>query len=239
MNAARYSLTLGDCLKAMDKMEPGSVDAVITDPPYGVDMDTNYTRFTNGGSNYNRIANDDKPFDPTPWLGFPKVIIFGYNRFAHLVPPGTLLIWDKRFSNGTALLSDGEIAWMKSQYKTVGPHTGGYGVYILSLTSQGFVRPEPVQHPSQKPVALMEWCISKARLQPGATIFDPYMGSGSTGVAAVKNGYRFIGCEIDPTYYDIALRRIGDAARAADGLPKLLGGRTTDYESMPLFAEVG
>jgi site-specific DNA-methyltransferase (adenine-specific) len=201
-----YTLHCGDCLEILPTL--GQVDAVITDPPYGIDMDTNYSRLTNGGGNYARIINDDKPFDPTPWLNFPKVILFGYNRFAHLVPPGTLLIWDKRFKSGKAFLSDGEIAWMKSWYKKVGPHAGGYGVYILSLTSQGFVRPEPVQHPSQKPVALMEWCILKARLQPGATILDPYMGSGSTGVAAIRNGYSFIGIEKDPGYYDIARQRL-------------------------------
>jgi site-specific DNA-methyltransferase (adenine-specific) len=160
-----YELHLGDCLEILPTL--GKIDAVISDPPYGVDMDTDYTRFTKPGvflapnGTHDRIANDNKPFDPTPWLAFPKVILFGYNRFAHLVPPGTLLVWDKRFKSGKAFLSDGEVAWMKSWYKKVGPHCGGTGVYILSLTSQGFVRPEPVQHPSQKqPFSTHTWAAA-------------------------------------------------------------------------------
>ena len=67
------------------------------------------------------------------------------------------------------------------------------------------------EHPTQKPVEVMKFSLEKAKLQPGATIFDPFMGSGTTGVACVQLGRNFIGCEIDPQYYAIAERRIRDA----------------------------
>ena len=67
-------------------------------------------------------------------------------------------------------------------------------------------------HPTQKPVALMQWCLEQVT-QPGATILDPFMGSGTTGVACVKTGRNFIGIEIDESYFNIAQQRIEDAQR--------------------------
>jgi site-specific DNA-methyltransferase (adenine-specific) len=201
--AGVIQLHLGDCLDFLRTLEPGSVDAVVTDPPYGVDWDTDYTRFTGLAENktWRPVANDCKPFDPTPWLTFKRVVMFGANAFSDKLPCGSWLVWDKRFDNDTAFLADGEAAWMNK----------GHGVYISPrITSQGFVRPEKRQHPTQKPVALMRWVIEKLNLPEGATILDPYMGSGTTGVAAWQMRMNFIGCEIDPGYFEIARRRIAD-----------------------------
>src|SRR5439155_10684648 len=107
---------------------------------------------------------------------------------------------DKRFRNGKAFLADAEVAWMKD----------GHGVYIYSETSQGFVRSEPGQHPTQKPVGLMQWCIEKSRTR--GTVLDPFMGSGTTLVAARNLGRRAIGIEIEEAYVRIAINRI-EAAR--------------------------
>jgi DNA modification methylase len=74
---------------------------------------------------------------------------------------------------------------------------------VLSIARSG--NPD---HPTQKPVALMLWCFEKLKLKPGDTVFDPYMGSGTTGVAALRAGLNFIGIEIDPTYFAIARKRI-------------------------------
>ena len=71
------------------------------------------------------------------------------------------------------------------------------------------------EHPTQKPVALMEWCI-KHLPDTAQTILDPFMGSGTTGVACVNLGRKFIGIELDPGYFDIACKRITDAHRQAD-----------------------
>jgi len=137
-------LYLGDCLEILPTLEAGSVDAVITDPPYGIDWDTNYKRFTTGfdidGTNHKPVHNDDVPFDPTMWLDYKYVVIWGYPFFADRLPIGTTLVWDKRFKSGNSFLSDAELGWCKSQYPRLGPHMGGYGTYIHSQTWQGCIR---------------------------------------------------------------------------------------------------
>ena len=197
----------------------GVADAVISDPPYGIDWDGNCTRFTSGFGvarnnhstiNHGGIANDKEPFDPSPWLSFRRVVLWGYPFFAGRVPVGTTLVWDKRFANGKAFLADAEIGWCKSQYAKPGPHMGGYGAYIYSQTWQGFVRSEPVEHPTQKPEKLMRWCMDKANVAHGAIVLDPYMGSGTTGIACIRTGRRFIGIEIDEQHYQTARRRLLD-----------------------------
>ncbi len=69
------------------------------------------------------------------------------------------------------------------------------------------------EHTTQKPIRLMQWCIEEARVPLGATVVDPFMGSGTTGVACMNLGRKFIGIEIEPKYFDIACRRIEDAQR--------------------------
>lgn len=205
------TLYLGDCTELLPRLT--GADAVISDPPYGIGWDTNLKRFSAGsdqsrrkrgaGRDYGRpIANDKQPFDPAPWVCFPKVVLFGANYFAERLPVGTSLIWVKRKPEafGT-FLSDAEIAWMK----------GGTGVYCFSSYPQAMAHDR--YHPTQKPVDLMAWSITKAKVEAGQTILDPFMGSGSTGVASVQAGCRFIGVELDPAYFDIACRRIEDAQR--------------------------
>lgn len=180
-------------------MDGATVDNVISDPPYGIDFNTDYRRFTSGHdvarTKHRRIANDDKPFDPSPFMGFKHVVLWGAQFFAQTLPQGTWLVWDKRFKDGTAFLSDAELAWMK----------GGYGVYIFSETSQGFVRPEPVQHPTQKPVSLMRWCIEKSKA--AAAIFDPFAGSGTTLIAATQMNRPCYAMEIEPQWCDVVVAR--------------------------------
>lgn len=197
-----HRLLCGDSAKAEDVgrvMGGEKADAVISDPPYGIDFDTDYRRFTGGcgpGTNHAPIANDDKPFDPTPWLEFPAVVLWGANCYSSKLPLGTWLVWDKRFKNGTAMLSDAEVAWMKT----------GHGVYLFAETSQGFVRPEPVQHPTQKPVSVMRWCMEKSKAGP--VVLDPYLGSGTTLVAAEQTGRIAYGVEISPAYCAVAIERL-------------------------------
>ena len=193
------TLYRGDCLHILPTL--ADVDAVISDPPYGMAEDTNRLRFSGGEAGKNRgknwgepIANDDAPFDPAPWLAFPAVVLFGMNHFAARLPVGTTLVWLKRFepAYGT-FLSDAELAWMK----------GGCGVYarreIQTLDGMG-----ERKHPTQKPVAIMEWCMERAKVEQGALVLDPYMGSGTTGIACIRTGRRFIGVEIDPAHYATA-----------------------------------
>ena len=206
------TLYCGDCLEILPALAPGSVDAVVTDPPYGMAWNTDSTRFSVGNKNIERgegrddwgeIANDCAPFDPSPWLQFAECIMWGANHYAAKLPVGTSLVWLKKDDHlfGT-FLSDAEIAWKK----------GGHGVYVFR---KQFPPPsrmaendgKNVAHPTQKPIGLMKWCVGKTQ---GESVLDPYMGSGTTGVACVRLGRRFIGIELDRKYFEISKRRIKD-----------------------------
>lgn len=221
-----YKLYKGDWREFINSLDPKSINALISDPPYGVDWDTDYTRFTSNASHLNKkrksVKNDDKPFDPTPFMQFKKVVLFGANCFSDKLPKGSWFIWDKRFENGKAFLADGEAAW----------YNNGHGIYIKSVTQQGFVRPEPIEHPTQKPVKIMEWIIEKVT-EPDDLVFDPFMGSGTTGVACINTGRRFIGCEIEPEYFAIAERRISQAALQPALFPRSPTKRAPDVGDSP------
>lgn len=189
---------------------PEKITALVSDPPYGCHNDCDYTRFTGGLSpsrNYHEgIVGDNQPFDPRPWLNFPKVVLFGYQFFADSLPLGTILVWNKKRPNqlGT-FLSDCELAWCK----------GGKGVYLFNHVWHGFDRETErgkSLHPSQKPVALFEWIFQRLKLTPGQWVYDPFMGCGASGVAAMRLGLNFAGCEIVPEYFKIAEERIKAAA---------------------------
>lgn len=111
--------------------------AIVSDPPYGMKWNTDSTRFTGrakgglGRSDWKPIAEDDKPFDPAPWLDFAAVVLFGMNHFAQRLPVGTTLVWTKRRPEDYGMfLSDAELAWMK----------GGYGVYCFLDATGNFAR---------------------------------------------------------------------------------------------------
>lgn len=204
--AEGVTLYLGDCLEVLPTLDQSM--AVVSDPPYGMAWDGKVTRGKNGTGKAGAtrhygatIANDDKPFDPTPLLAFDEVLLWGFNHFPASLQKGTALVWIKRYDEGFgSFLSDAEVAWFSE----------GHGVYCrrdVSLQGESSRR----VHPTQKPVPIMEWCISFVK--SNATILDPFMGSGTTGVAAVKLGRKFTGIEIDPDYFDIACRRIEAALK--------------------------
>lgn len=172
------------------------VDACITDPPYGVNWNTDYRRF-NGSveRNYLRVANDSKQFDPTSLLRFRSVVLWGANCYPAFLSTGSMLVWDKRWRSGKSFLTDGEVAWMNR----------GHGTYIYSLAASGSHFPDVRFHPTQKPVALIEWCMRKAKA--GSTVYDPYLGSGTTLIACERTQRRCYGMEIEPLYCDVILAR--------------------------------
>jgi len=184
-----------DCLDAL----PIEADAVISDPPYGMKWDGRIKSGKNGHTAGDarrpavKIHGDDEPFDPEPWLEYPKVVLFGCNHYAQRLPVGTTLIW--AFCNGW--LSDAEIAWMK----------GGVGCYCKRDTSHNALANER-EHPTQKPVTVMAWCLEMAKVPIGATVLDPYAGSGTTAIACIRTGRKFIGIEKDPKHYQTACERI-------------------------------
>lgn len=140
------------------------------------------------------------------------------------------MIWDKQEHGGSGDFSEAEIAWCNK----------GKAIKIFRHMWLGVQRASEVGekrlHDTQKPVELMKWCIRQLRLPAGATICDPYMGSGTTLVAALDLGYKVIGIEIVESIFNVATKRIADASRAAAGKPKQLTGHPSDLDGAPLFS---
>ena len=198
------TLYLGDCREILPTL--GKVDAVVTDPPYGI----GYRPYQQNAVEHEAIIGDDAAFDPAHLVGIcGQAILWGANNYADRLPRGGWLCWDKRTNEAAdrCLGAPFELAWHSrpTTYKIARILHGG----AVNADGPGIVR----LHPTQKPIRLMEWCIG---LVAGETIVDPYMGVGTTGVAAAKLGRKFIGIEIEPKYFDIACRRIQAAVDAPD-----------------------
>lgn len=189
----------GDCREILPGL--GKVDAVVTDPPYGIGDKMQ-------GGTWGAAAKyaDFRRWDVAPSIdniaalqALSKVLIlWGGNYFA-LPASRCWLIWDK--SNSVRTMADFEMAWSNID-QPCKRFRGAVGVHEWG-------------HPTEKPLDLMSWCIQQ--IPPPATlILDPFMGSGTTGVAAVKLGRKFIGIEIEPKYFDISCRRISEALRQPD-----------------------
>ena len=194
-------LICGDCREVLPTL--GKFDAVVTDPPYGIRADENPVR---GSDKHERLGWDrcrpeKQIFQEILKIGSSQ-IIWGGNYFTDFLPPTMRwLVWDKL--QGDFSLSDCEFAWC-SENKAA----------RIFRYSRGAANQDNKGHPTQKPLALMKWCIN---FFPWAvTILDPFMGSGTTGVAAVKLGRKFTGIEIEPKYFDIACRRISEALKQPD-----------------------
>jgi site-specific DNA-methyltransferase (adenine-specific) len=182
-----------DCRDVLPQLEP--VDLVLTDPPYGMNYNTNGNRFTLGGRNLPPIVGDNKQFDPSPWLLYKHCVLWGFNHYPAYLPGGGAYVWIKRTDLAFGcFLSDAEIAWVKDIK----------GVYCYRDTEHAIscVR----QHPAEKPVGLMKFCILKSNSE--GTILDPFMGSGTTLRAAKDLGRKAIGIEIEKKYCDIAIERL-------------------------------
>ena len=196
-------LILGDCREILPTLE--RVDAVVTDPPYGIGhVHSGKTKGKWSVANRAPIFMDDAPFDPAPFLVAPA-ILFGADHFANTLPSGGVFhVWDKECgrTGRNDSFSDAEIFWTSWACKR----------RVVRYMWKGLQVEEPHldgrrEHPTQKPVAVMRDLIAVT----DGTILDPFMGSGTTGVACIKLGRKFIGIEIEPKYFDIACRRIEEA----------------------------
>jgi site-specific DNA-methyltransferase (adenine-specific) len=195
----RARLILGDCREVLPTL--GKVDAVVTDPPYGIGEDGGRFRDRKGGGHrvLPKMGWDITPPDAELFqmmLAAARAhIIWGGNYFTDKLPVSRgWLYWDKKMGGD---FSDGELAWtsMDRVLKS----------FSLCNKMGGKV------HPTQKPDALMDWCLG---FVPDAkVILDPFMGSGTTGCSATRCDRDFIGIEREPAYFDIACRRIEDAQR--------------------------
>lgn len=202
------TLYLGDCMEIMPTL--CKVDAVVTDPPYGI------------GENSHKAASREKlaktrdygffDWDKKPAsrdsIEMVKAIskwqiIFGGNYF-HLPPSQCWLVWDKQNSGDFA---DAELAWTNLKKS----------VRLIQWRWNGMIRKgnDIREHPTQKPLGVMRWCIDHLPTEV-ETILDPFMGSGTTLVACAKMGRKGIGIELDSDYFDIACKRVEEAYRQPD-----------------------
>lgn len=198
------TLYLGDCLTVL----PGivGVDCLITDPPYGMTYKSGHA--TNKLWSGDSIEGDETTFIrdyALHWARKLPVLCFGTWKADRPKTTKIVLIWDK---GGALGMGDLSIPW-KADHEEI--YVIGKG-FVGSRDSGSVLRHPPVQstakngrlHPTEKPTSLMRDLIRKT---PGC-ICDPFMGSGSTGVAAMEMGRKFVGIEMDERYFDIACERI-------------------------------
>lgn len=189
------TLYLADCMEVLPTL--GRVDAVITDPPYGIGIAANPVRQAHAKLDWDAAPPSESLIEACVDAG-DVAILWGGNYF-NLPPQQCFLVWDKMQPQDFSLAMC-EMAWTNKK--------GPAKMYRQSVTSYS------KEHPTQKPIELMKWCVSMAGTP--SSILDPFMGSGTTGVAAVQMGRRFIGIEREPKYFEIACRRIEDAQRVQD-----------------------
>ena len=215
----RATLYLGDCRDVLPSL--GRVDAVVTDPPYGIGEAAGKAATRTSGFKAMRGGRSAvlRDYGVEDWDNEPIAvdlmnlvraagrwqIIFGGNYYA-LPPTSCWLVWDKL--NGDTDFADCELAWtnLKKAVRRIKFLWNGY------MRANGETRDG---HPTQKPVGVMKWCVSHLP-DSAQTILDPFMGSGTTGVAAVQMGRNFIGIEREEKYFEIACHRIEQAQRQAD-----------------------
>jgi site-specific DNA-methyltransferase (adenine-specific) len=207
--ASRWCVVTGDCL-ALQSLPPA---LLLTDPPWGVAVRTDNAARGRGGRPYEPtgravdfppVAGDDRPFDPRPFLGFERAVMWGANHYADQLPRSHCwFAWDRKTTRGAdSDITDVELAWVRGlPYKTT---------RLFRHMWAGFQRDsetgEQVLHPTQKPIALFAWCLT---FFPNAdVVLDPFCGSGSSGVAAMRAGRRFIGIECVEGYADLARERL-------------------------------
>jgi site-specific DNA-methyltransferase (adenine-specific)/modification methylase len=188
------TLYLADCREVLPTLP--KVDAVITDPPYGISA--NKMTLGKGKKEFSRGGDWDDGAPDIRWIETHArwFCVWGGNYFAdQLRPTNDILVWHKL--NDGRSFSECEFAWTNcgKQSRIKSHHWSG----------------EEKEHPTQKPVAVMDWTLGY--FPEAQSILDPFMGSGTTGIAAVRLQRQFIGIELDPTYFDIACRRIEDAQR--------------------------
>lgn len=211
----------GDCRDVLPGLDPLSVDLVLTDPPYGISLRTNYSEIGRSsesdyitnyqGRSYAPVFDDDKPFDPAPLLRFSRLILFGANHYADKLPPSaSWIVWDKldgltsKRDWGFNDNADAELIWT---------NIGG-PVRLIGHRWTGLLRASEAQerrvHPTQKPVALMRFLLERFS-KPGDLILDPYMGSGPIPQACHEMGRRCIAFEIVRDYCDVAVKRLAQS----------------------------
>lgn len=232
----RATLYLGDCRDILPTLP--KVDAVIGDPPYSVSIAgaSVVSRPGKGIRNLDFFAGD------SDWQAMTAIVVEAY-RLAITSNPKTVIAWCGHRQIGPLVemlegagYSTRLLFWRKRCPPPAPPgagfsqaveqavyaylpgrawNGGQYDFNVFDADSYRFGQPGKVDHPTQKPLDLMKWNV-RWLTNEGDVILDPFMGSGSTGVAALESGRDFIGIEREPKYFDIACRRIEQAQRQGD-----------------------
>jgi DNA modification methylase len=201
-------LYLGDCLDVLPTLEAGSVDAVVTDPPYGVNLTERVTKHTTRTASTS-YGDDDIAFEDV-LLRVEAAIKVAPTS---VITPGNrrLMSYPKAddigcvfFPNGAGCGPFGFTLFNPVLY--YGKNVTKFRIPSSVSATHWFS--DNVDHPCPKPLKWMLWMVSKASETAGDTVLDPFMGSGTTGVACVRTGRKFIGIEKEPKYFDIAVKRI-------------------------------
>ena len=210
----------GDCREVLPLLP--ECDLILTDPPYGIGVDVRMKaaagKKSSGGAAYKKDYGETNWDAETPpaWLfGLmcdmsKHQIIFGGNYF-DLPPTPCVLVWDK--DNGTTKFADFELAWTNLK------QAARLKRYMWNgMLQENMAKKETREHPTQKPVPVIEWAIAQAP-DDVVTVCDPFMGSGPTGVACAMLGKTFTGIERERKYFDLACERISRAQAQGQLLP--------------------
>jgi site-specific DNA-methyltransferase (adenine-specific) len=199
------TLYLGDCREILPTLD--KVDAVITDPPYGINWKP-------------RVNHQDQPWVDQIDFDIRDILVGRYN-----------LVWGGQYHADRLPLAEGWLTWCKRPIEGFCNDIRSYATTEMAWRDwgkpkfkahvwdggkrEGRAENRTFCHPSQKPIEIMAWCIAQLP-EDAEIVLDPFMGSATTGVACVEAGRKFIGIEKEPRYFDIACKRIEDAQRQGD-----------------------
>lgn len=210
-----YAVTIGTCTLILGDYRDvigdlTGIAAVIADPPYGNDYQQKRSRdkLVSVDTTHAPIVGNAEPFDPSMLLTLaPTVILWGANYYADKLPAnGKWLVWDKRENTTPDDGADVEMAW--TNLRGVPRMHRQLWRGICRRGEENISKGARKLHPNQKPAALMDWCLQQAGVGVGDTVLDTHMGSGTTGVACLRRGVRFIGIEVDPVHFQTAVQRL-------------------------------
>jgi len=198
-----------DCLEYMRGLEDNCIDLVLTDPPYGIGMDGGNIGGNNLSKAKNYIKKDWDNNIPSREL-FDEIIrisryqiIFGANHFIQNIPYNSScwIVWDKDNSGNFA---DSELAW--TNFKTA---VRNYKFRWNGMLQQDMTNKEVRHHPTQKPIELFKMILRDYAVKNDfKTVYDPFMGSGTTALACKSLGLNYIGTELDKDYFNIINKRL-------------------------------
>lgn len=192
-----FHLYRGDWRRVLPGLDVASINAVITDPPYGIGFTKRLPLSQRRRGLTTSGWDDDIPAAIHELLEIGTVQAIWGGQFLGLPPSRRWIGWMK--PDAPPSMGNLEMAWTNQD------RPNKCIVHSISATNR-----ERVGHPTQKPLRVMRWVIEQLTT-PGDIVFDPFMGSGTTGVACLLSGREFIGCEIDDTYFEMARRRIESA----------------------------